>query len=211
MKIFVREEIRALNDRLCNSEKAISIMQTECVRLDDEIKRMKQVVISQQKFIEVNEEKNRANNLIVHNLPETEVKHNGVFLKSDADKLSFISSTVGIDFDHDDIVATHRLGKKTPGKLRPTKIILENKEIKHQALRKRKEISHNPEICKAFNSTIFINPDVSFLVQKELYRLRQKLKDVKRDDPNSKPYIRSRALYLNGSVIDEVNIENQLF
>ena len=207
----IKGEIRALSDRLCKMEGTITVIQTECVMLDDEIKKIKQVVINQQKLIERNEEKNRANNLIVHNLPETEISHNKVTLKSDADKLSFISKTTGIDIDQNDIVSTHRLGKKCPNKTRPTKIILKNKELKHKALSKRKEISQSPLIHSTFGAGIFINPDDSFLVQKELYRLRQKLKEMKTKDPNCKPYIRSRVLYLDGSVIDEVNIENQLF
>jgi hypothetical protein len=215
IKNFVKDEIAKSIQTLCNRlltiEKNVSVMQSEFVGLDDEITKVKQVIINQQKYIETNEERIRASNLIVHNLPEVEVVSNNVSLKSDADKLALISRTTGVDLSQNDVEATYRLGKKSPNKIRPLKIVLKSKELKHKALSKRKEIANSPVIHKTFGTRIFINPDVSYLVQKELYRLRQKSKELKLKDPDCKPYIRSGVLYLDGTVIDDVKIEKQLF
>jgi len=186
-------------------------MQSECVNLDDEIKKNKQVIVNQQLDIEKNEERNRANNLMIFNLPESEVKSGNTLLKTDADKIALIAGSTGVDLNPHDVVSAYRVGKKTSNNARPLKVVLKNKELKHRALRKRKDVAQSSFLYNTFGVRVYINPDVSFLVQRELHRLRQSLKEIKTKDPESKVFIRSGALFLDGTVIDEVKVENQLF
>lgn len=41
MKAFIKDEIKILTDRLAQIETNVSLMKTECVRLDDEVSKIK--------------------------------------------------------------------------------------------------------------------------------------------------------------------------
>ncbi|MEL7309091.1 MAG: hypothetical protein AAGK05_15315, partial [Pseudomonadota bacterium] len=111
----------------------------------------------------------------------------------------------------DDMSSFQRLGKRQQNKNRPLKVTLKNSSQKFQFLNKRESLSKNNDLMHTFKSKIYVNADNSFLVQKEEYRLRQKLKDLKREKPLLSSYIRSGVLYHAGKEIDRVNVKNQLF
>ena len=102
------------------------------------------------------------------------------------------------------------LGRKN-GYIRPLKTVFEEKDKKYELLNKRKVIANDDDVKTLFHNKIYVNPDSSVLVQKEEYRLRQKLKKIKNDESTAKWYIRSGVLYLNDEVIDRVDKKNQLF
>ena len=211
MKTFFRDEVKTLHDRMANIENSILSLKTECIRLDDDVLRIKEAIMAQQKQIENHESRLREKNLIVHNIPESDVIDGIEKLKTDTDKLIFLCETSNVEIKADDISSTQRLGKQKNNKPRPIKIEFRSKDKKYKLLNRRKEISKNDSLIKAFGSKIFVNLDQSFLVQREELRLREERSRLKRDDPDSSVYIRSGILYLNNSPVDRVDVANQLF
>ena len=173
--------------------------------------RMKDVITNQQLTIENHEQKLRAKNLIVHNIPEDEVSFGSETLKNDRDKIIVLARTNNVDAKPEDIVTVRRLGNKRADRFRPLKVTLSDSDKKFKFLNKRKFIAANDEMKNIFHNRIFVNTDSSFLVQKEESRLRERLKELKREDPNTPIYIRSGALYYDGGIIDKVDVTNQLF
>ena len=110
----------------------------------------------------------------------------------------------------DDVVSFQRLGKRREVKSRPLKITLKSTEDKYHFLNLRRAISKNETTNKKFHTRVFVNCDSSFLVQKEENRLRQRCKQLNLDNPGS-CYIRSGALYQGDSIVDRIDVKNQLF
>lgn len=211
LKKCFKDEISVLSERLVDVEKALSSVQIECARLDVENARMKEVILNQQMQLENHESKLRERNLLVNNVPEDNLSFGTETLESDSDKISFIITSAQVDADIDDVIDFQRLGKRTPNKHRPLRITLADKKVKFAFLNMRKSISMNKDLQQAFHNRVFINSDNSFLRQKEDYRLRERLRELKNDYPNSRSYIRAGALYQNGSIIDKVDVRNQIF
>lgn len=211
MKAFFREEIAVLTERLVRLEDSLSSVQTECVRLDDEVTKLKTVITSQQLQIEGNEQRLRANNLILHNISEDDLSHGPNRISNDREKVDVILKSCNTVLSSDDIMSYQRLGKRQSGKTRPLKITLKSTENKYQLLNRRRSVATNETIQQLFHKRIYINCDSSFLVQKEEFRLRQRLKQLKSEEPGSSIYIRSGVLYLDNSIIDKIDVKNQLF
>jgi hypothetical protein len=211
IKNCFKDEIKSVTERLDKIERNISVVQTECVRLDAEVTTIKRIIVLQQQSIERNEERLRESNLILNNIPENEVIHESKNLKSDPDKLVFIGNVSKVDLSSNDVVSTHRLGKKHGDKPRPLKVVLKDKDTKFKILNERKNVAQNKTLLKVFGSRVYINPDSSFLVQKENFRLRQRKKALNEEYPDIETYIRAGVLYHDGKPVDKVNIEKQLF
>ena len=211
MKKIFKEEMSLIADKLTKIENSLSSVQTECARLDDEILKIKKVIKGQQIQIESGERKLRRNNIIVQNIPESNLSSSTEQLKDDFDKISYLCRCTDIDIHKDDFVSLRRLGRKSTDKARPLKIEFKNTDLKFRFLNKRKNIIQNREIKRYFHNTIYVNPDNSYLVQCEEFRLRQRLKELKEEDPSAFPYIRSGNLYSHDTVIDRIDVCNQLF
>lgn len=211
IKKCIKAEISLMTEKLTTIETALSSVQSECARIDNEILKVKEVIYNQQVQIEKNEQRLRSNNIIVHNIPETNVSTASVQLKDDSEKLRFLCRSADININKDDVISTRRLGKRSSGKSRPLKIELRNRDQKYEFLNKRRHIITNQELQRCFESRIFVNPDNSFLVQKEEYRLRERLKRLKAEEPNLSCYIRSGTLYQEGKMIDKIDFRHQLF
>lgn len=214
LRQFFKEEIKTVTARLDKIESHLSQVQTECVRLDAEVATIKNVIVSQQFQIEANERKLREKNIIISNIPEGDLSTNTELLKNDRDKISFLIISEQLEVSPNDIESTQRVGKSITGnnsKPRPLKVTFKNKDTKFIFLNKRKEISTSNNLLKSFHQRVYINSDCSFLVQKEEFRLREKLRRIKSESPNSKSYLRSGLLYLDGSVVDRVDVKNQMF
>ena len=207
----LKAEISVLNDMVSKLESRLGSVQAECVRLDDEVSKMKCIIINQQLELEKNEKKLRANNLIFNNIPEGPISCPPHSLDHDLDKLGFVVQSANIGVAFDDILSVRRIGKSNNDKPRPLKVTLKNNASKFKFLNKRKSVSSNHEIKKVLNNAVFINCDNTHLVQKEEFRLRQKLKELKVKHPGTSCYIRSGSLYLDGTAVDDVDIRNQLF
>lgn len=214
LKSFFKDEMRAIYDKLHSFEVVVSNLQSECIRLDTAMMSMKKVIVEQQKVIEQHEENARVNNLIIHNVPEFKISGRGPSagtLESDTDKVVFVCNEAEVDIDDDDIAAVHRLGKKSSGRPRPLKVIMKERESKFQLLNKRREVAQSKSIASCFGNKVFINPDSSFLSQKEHFRLRQEAKRLRSEYPDDNIFLRSGSLYRNGSVVDKITVEKQLF
>ena len=211
IKNCFKDEISRLTAKIVNLEANLSIVQNECALMDSELSKMRRTIVSQQLQIEGNETKLRANNLIINNIPESDLSSGVVQLANDQEKIQFVIRSAKIEVKPEDIVSLHRLGKKQSERSRPLKVILKDPEKKYRFLNKRKEVITNSELHKTFHSKIFVNIDSSFLTQKEEYRLRQSLKKLKADNPNIPSFIRAGSLHSNGQVIDKIDIRNQLF
>ena len=118
---------------------------------------------------------------------------------------------VDIRMNRNDLVSVRRLGKRTSQKPRPIKVEMRHKELKFAFLNKRKSITRNQEIQTYFQNKVFVNTDNSFLVQREENRLRVRLKEMGRSEPNTNSYIRAGVLYQDDHKVDEVDVRNQLF
>ena len=90
-------------------------------------------------------------------------------------------------------------------------IELRYRDKKFEFLNKRRAIISSTELQRHFGGKIFVNPDNSYLVQREEYRLRERMKQIKTGGPNISAFIKSGKLYQDGVPIDEVNVRNQLF
>jgi hypothetical protein len=211
LKNWFKDEMSFLKEKVTKLESSLSMAQNECVRLDTELTKMKETIISQQLQIESNESKLRANNLIFHNIAEDSISTGAECLSNDKEKLHFVIHTAKIDVTRDDILSAQRLGKRQNERTRPLKVTFKDSNVKYNFLNKRREVAANVELAKVFHKKIFINTDSSFLIQKEEFRLRQKLKKIKNDDPATVSFIRSGSLHSNGQIIDKIDIRNQLF
>jgi hypothetical protein len=83
--------------------------------------------------------------------------------------------------------------------------------MKYELLNKLRNIIDSKDIQKSFRNKIFVNPDNSPLVQREEHRLREKAKQLRKDEPNLPAYIKAGVLYHNGSKVDEIDTSRQLF
>ena len=192
-------------------ESKLSTVQTECVRLDSEIDTIRKILFDQQLQIESQEKRLRAANIIVHNMPEDEITVSGEKLDNDSEKMSALCNMANIALEPDEMVVFQRLGKRQTNKTRPLKIQMKSPEQKFKLLNNRKKISNNDEIKHAFRNKVYVNVDSSFLLQKEEFRLRRELKELKANAPQTVAYIRSGALYSNGTIVDKIDIRNQFF
>ena len=211
IKSFLKEEMNAINHRLLNIESTMSALQVNCVRLDEEIIQIKEVLAKQQTRIEAHEEKLRENNLVVHNISERDVSIGSSTLKTDDMKVAYLCETSRADVNAEDIASVHRLGPRRSDRPRPLKVVMKSKDLKFKLLNKRKEISQNRNLIEPFGNKVFVNPDHSFLYRKEEFRLRQAMKSLKMECPGTSVYLRSGVLYHNNKVVDKVNITNHLF
>ena len=208
---FFKDEICKVTDRLDRMEKNISSLQCECIRLDNEMTKTREVLIRQQVTIENHEASIRAANLIFHNIPENVVTlEDDQSLDTDTNKVEHILQKSNLHLDSSDIKRVQRLGKRSD-KPRLLKVILQDKDDKFRILNKRSEISKNRSITDVFGSRVFVNQDSSFLVQKEEKRLRSKLESLKQEYSNDNIFIRSGVLYHNGKTVDRVDVSKQLF
>ena len=211
LKEFFKTEMSLVTQKLSKIETALSAVQTQCLRLDSEVSEVKEVIFKQQTQIEAHERKLRERNLIIHNIPETHISTATEQLKDDSDKIQFLCRSADINIKKADLVSLRRLGRNVQGKSRPLKIELTSTDQKFKILNQRKNITRNQVIQTCFQTKVFVNPDNSFLIQKEEHRLRQELKEYKECNPSRSYYIRSGVLYHDNKMIDRINIRNQLF
>ena len=214
MKSFFREEIKSIYDRISTIETSVLSLKTETVRLDSEIQSIQDVILRQQITIESFESKQREKNVIIHNIPESGVDDGVNRVKEDTDKVALLCQIAKVDIKSTDISSIHRLGgqNENNGKgPRPIKVQLKTRDEKYKLLNKRREISTNDVIIKTFGRKIYVNPDQSYLIQKEELRLRRERARLKNKFPNSSVFIRSGVLYMDNSPFDKVDVSKQLF
>jgi hypothetical protein len=192
-------------------EKSMQLIQANQVRLDNEMNSMKEVIIVQQKQIEKIEAEKRQNNVVIHGVPEEEISVNDLVLKSDTQKVAYLSNIIDPADKEAPIDFVTRLGPKTPGRRRHLLVSFSNKSDRNAMLFKQKML-RNDTSCRTNLGPIDVNRDSTFLVRKEEKRLREKMKSMHSSlTDNDSLFIRRDKLLLNGKVIDSVDISNQVF
>ena len=177
LKTIVREELCAINDRLSDFGSTLSTLQGECVRLDDQISTIKNIIFRQHLHLEEQEKKLREKNIIVHNIPEGKLTDGSDLLRDDKEKIALLCNSATVRFDDDAIVDVQRVGKPDVNKTRPLKVTLKSTDTKYKFLNNRREITMNDDIKRFFKRKVHVNPDSSPFVQKEEKGLREKPKN----------------------------------
>ena len=134
LKSFLKSEIDSLGVRIERIESKLSLVQTQCANLDNEISMIKSFVVDEQIQIENHEKKLRASNIIVHNIPEDEVTVGAETFTSDSEKILTMCHMAKIDLEPDEVVHFQRLGKRQTNKTRPLKVQLKSPEQKFKLL-----------------------------------------------------------------------------
>lgn len=189
-------------------EKAIKVVQTNQIRLDNEISEMRQVVISQQKQIEKFEAERREKNIVIHGIPEEAVSVDDTELSTDDEKVAYLLNVVE---ESERFRSAIRLGKRGIGRKRPLLVKLYEKSQRNSLLFEQKKL-RNDVCCKNSFGPIYVNRDSSFLMRKEEKRLREKIKSIRASKNESdRIYWKRDKLLLNGEIVDSIDISNQLF
>ena len=149
-------------------------------------------------------------NLIISNVPETEVTVNNEVLKDDESKLLNLTNLIlpsDSKIQPEDICEATRLGRggRNP---RIIKLKLSNVQCKINFLRNCKYL--NSDVIRTSYGRIFINKGLSFLRRQEEKRLREVYKDLKRKYPDD-VRLRSGKILLGQAIKDRVDFRNQLF
>ena len=173
---------------------------------------IKNVITSQQEVIEKYESEYRKQNLIINGVPEVElVAKDGTRLKDVVEKVNHLCEAISDDFDEDDIESCFRLGKVDKHRNRPIKVKFKSVDTRNTILYTQKQLRDNEELVSLFGR-VYVHKDVSPLMQKEEKRLREVLKAERSKAPsNTNLRLRSGKLYKDNTVIDKINLENQLF
>ena len=173
---------------------------------------IKAVIVNQQLYIEKIEYEKRKLNVVINNIPEESLNVDETALDTDKEKVKYLSSII-----HDDeyysppVERIHRLGRKQQGRNRPLLVRFSRQSDRDDFLFDQKKLRSNSK-CSANLGFIYVNRDSTFLVRKEEKRLRDRLKEMRRNkSENDKLYIKKDKLYLNDDVVDAMNIAHQLF
>ena len=215
---LIRKSEEKILDRLDDVLQKFSILetrmdaiQTEQIRIDMEMVKLKEVVVRQQEQIEKNENEKRQCNVVVSGIPEADIQVDGQHLTNDTKKAVFLSKIITDSFTEDDICSCTRLGRQARGQNRLLHIKFSNADVKNEILRNQRKIREIQNITKAFGM-LYINKDMSILSRKEDKRLRDEMKSLRSSAaPNDKIYIRGGKLYHNASIVDKVDFGRQLF
>ena len=156
IKQCIKDEVSALTDKLSKIETTLCSVQNDCALLEAQVEKIKHVINCQQIQLEDGERRLREKNIIIHNIPETNVSTATEQLEDDFDKVRFLCRNVDIRRDRNDLVSMKRLGKRTSQKPRPIKVEMRHKELKIAFLNKRKSITRNQEIQTYFQNKVFV-------------------------------------------------------
>ena len=151
IKNFLKEEIAAVHERLEKFEHKLSCVQSQIVQTDDEVSKLRSVILDQQLQIESHEVKMREKNVIIQNIPEAEVSSEAGILRDDSEKLETLCRLANININPEDMVSLRRLGKRQSNSNRPLKVTLKKTEQKFKFLNNKKAISNNSELTHLFN------------------------------------------------------------
>ena len=190
-------------------EKSINALQANQIRIDNEIDKVKEVIIKQQLYIERLEAEKRANNVVVNGVSESAVKTDDEELKTDKAKIEYLADIVNADgLEIETVFRIGRMNSKTP---RPLLVRFSNKKDRNSFLFQQKKLREDDD-CRAYFGPVFVNRDSTYLVRGEEKRLRDRMKEMRpklRDD--ERVYIKNDKLYHNDEVIDSMDISKQLF
>ena len=204
-------KIDTLLDKVSALESAINDIKAAQVQQEMDIVQIKDVILAQQRQIEAYDEHERRGNLVISNLPETNVLFDQETLTDDETKaVTLVNEILPRDkeFTSDDICEVVRLGR--PGRNpRTLKVKLNDASCRNGILRCGRNL--NSDVIRKAFGTVYINKDLSFLRRKEEKRLRLRRKELKETYPAADVRIKNGKLYLGPAIRDCVDYRNQLF
>ena len=204
-------KIEILLDKVSSLESAITDIKAVQAQQEMSITSIKDVIVEQQRQIEAFDERERKCNLIVSNLPETDVTLNGDTLDDDETKVLALANAIlpaSQELYSGQILDVVRLGR--PGnRPRTVKVKLSNEIARNNVLRSGRNL-RSDDIHAAFGR-VYVNKDLSFLRRQEEKRLREKRNQLKKTYPDADVRIKNGKLFLGPAIRDCVDYRNQLF
>jgi hypothetical protein len=206
----VNKKFEALSTKIDNLEASITAIKAVQAQQETDISNIKEVVVQQQLQIEAFEDRERRCNLIISNLPESDVTFKNSTLSSDADKVKaligeIVPETEGVN--PGDVLEVTRIGR--PGKFpRIVKLRLPDMNCRNKILRSSKGLN-SPGVQQSFGR-LFVNKDMSYLRRLEEKRLRVRSKELSAQYPGQ-VRLRNGKLFLGPAIRDSVDFRNQLF
>lgn len=217
IELVIEEKVVSRLEKIVSSiislENRFDSIQSEQIRLGQELSHVKTIVGKQQIYIENLEKAKREANLIFVGIPEGQVTVDDESFMEDEDKLNFLCHELSNDFSDDDIISCSRLGRRNDRNKRLLLVKFSNIDMKNQILYSQKKVRENTKLKESFG-IIHINKDSPPLTRLEEKRLYEKMKDMRRQlssDDRTKLYIRKGQLFKDNEIVDGIDIENQLF
>ena len=208
----ILSKLESIVVRMDKIDEKIDRIAAEQVRLDLELSKVKDIIVSQQQALEAHEGERRQLNLIFSGVPETDVEvGDEECLEDDEEKISFLCEKIDSEFCSRSIESYTRLGKRRLGINRLLKVKFTERSVRNATLYSQRKIREDQECVSSFGR-VYINKDLSPLCRKEEKRLREVLHDEKkRASPETKCFLKAGKLFRNSEVIDSFDIKNQLF
>lgn len=213
----ITAQLDMILSKMSAMEERMDAVQTEQVRINIEMDKVKNLVVEQQRILEKYESERRLPNLIISGIPESPIRietdefDESKIMISDDEKLQYICKEI-CETDNDiHISSSIRLGKKSSDRPRIMKVCFPDISVRNRMLRFQKQLRDNDTITNAF-CKIYVKPDSTYLVRQEEKRLRDMMRDMKKSaHPRDKFYIKKGQLFQNSAMVDKIDIRNQLF
>lgn len=205
----IMTRLQSIESSISSVESRFDSIQAAQVRLDLDLKNVKDVIVKQQEYIERIEKEKRECNLIFSGIPEKEVTFHHELLSDDTEKVEALGQEIIESFSSSMIASCSRLGRN--GDKRPLLVKFYNTNVAKTILYQQKVLRDNHE-CKNSFGTIYANRDLPTLSRLEERRIRQHMKSIKeKATPNSKIYLKHGKLFVDREIVDQISIANQLF
>ena len=206
----VNKKFDDLSSKIDCLEESIAAVKAVQVQQEADIAHMKDILVSQQTQIEAYEDRERRCNLVISNLPETDVTYDKSILGDDYTKVKALVNSIVPEienFDDEDILETSRIGRggRFP---RIVKVRLSDVNCRNKILRCSRNL--NSDVIRSSFGKVFINKDMSYLRRLEEKRLRLRYKELKVIHP-AEARLRNGKLFLGPAIKDRVDFRNQLF
>ena len=181
-----------------------------CKKLDEqdnEINTLKKVILQQQIFMESTLRSKLAKNMMITGIPIEDVVWNEQTISDNNENVMAILSSIDISLNED----AYELKLFDSDNERPTfsaKLIFNDITDKNDVLSNAKKLQDCE--CEKLKE-VFIKNDETKLLRNENYRLRQKRRTLKRENPTAEFKIEKGKLFQNGVEVDKFDLNNQIF
>lgn len=197
----VNKRFDALASKIDSLESTVRAVKAVQVQQGKDMDHIKELILNQQHQMEAFEEKDRRCNLVVSNLPETDVSFENDTLSDDEEKVKALLNTIlptDQELRSEDVIETARIGRagRSP---RILKLRLSSVDCRNRILRSARHLN-STSIRDTFGR-IYVNKDMSYLRRLEEKRLRLRYKELKAIHPDE-TRLKNGKLFLGLSVKD---------
>ena len=193
----ILREVRAVNEKWEKCDKEIK-------RIDQVVSDHSKILSAQQKFLEGMDAEKRAKHMIVLGMKEDPIEN-------DLDKFNNIVTVIGLNPDDIKVENIERLGTKDddePNKTRPTKVTLENSQMRYEILKNSSKLKDRAE--GSVYRKIFLKKDVHPDVRAEEKRLYEVFKAEKKKPENVNKDVvfnrKTRVVTVNAEEVDRFKL-----